>query len=81
MFIDPLTVIDATIENLELLSAFLSDEIDERTHDPDTLTPQSRKCKEALQAIKVLMPRLREVRTAQMGQLARNQLPLCIHCD
>jgi hypothetical protein len=81
MFIEPLTVLDGTIENLELLSAFLSDEIDERTHDPDTLTPQARKYKEALQTIKVLMPKLREVRAAQIGQMASNQLPLCIHCD
>jgi hypothetical protein len=81
MFIDPLTVLDGTLENLELLCAFLSDEIDERMHDPDTLTPQARKYKEALLTIKILMPKLREVRAAQMGQIARNQLPLCIHCE
>jgi len=81
MFIDPLTVLDGTLENLEMLSAFLSDEIDERTHDPETLSPQARKYKEALLSIKVLMPKLREVRAAQLGQIARNQLPLCIHCE
>jgi hypothetical protein len=81
MFIDPLTVLDGTLESLELLSAFLSDEIDERMHDPDTLTPQARKCREALLTIKVLLPKLREVRAAQMRQLAHNQLPLCIHCE
>lgn len=81
MFIDPLTVLDGTLENLEMLSAFLNDEIDERMHAPGTLPPQARKYKEVLIAIKVLMPKLREVKAAQMRQMARNQLPLCMHCE
>ena len=81
MFIDPLTVIDHTLEDLEMLSTFLSDEVDERMHDPDELTPQARKCKEALMTIRVLMPKLRDVRAAQMGQIASSQLALCINCE
>jgi hypothetical protein len=81
MFIDPRTLFDETLEHLETLSVYLADEVDERTHEQSQLTPDARRCKEALLTIKVLIPKLRDARAAQIFHGAPNQLTLCVHCD
>jgi hypothetical protein len=97
MFIDPCTLFDETLEHLETLSVYLADEIDEaaRAHpcaprhsyiperhaDQAQLTLDARRCKEALLTIKVLIPKLREARSAAGFHGAPNQLELCPTCD
>jgi hypothetical protein len=50
MFIEPLTLIDQTIEDLHFLSELLADDPGERTHEPTKLTSAAGKCTEALGA-------------------------------
>lgn len=80
MFIDPLALTARIIEDLESLSVYLEDEVDERTHDPVTLTPEAKRCKEALMTVGVLIPKLRAVQTVQRSQLSPNP-SFCANCD
>jgi hypothetical protein len=81
MLIEPESLIQESIENLEALSVYFKDEIDERTHDAATLTLQARKCKEALFTISILMPKLREICLLQAAAHSARQLQLCVNCD
>ena len=80
MFIDPRTLFDETLDRLETLSVYLADETDERTHDLALLSPEARRCKEALLTIKVLIPKLRQARAAELFRDAANG-PVCATCD
>lgn len=79
MFIDPLHLIDQTIDNLELLCEVFKDEVDERIHSATGLTPEARLCKEAALMMQVLLPKLRAARATQIRhrELARG----CVNCD
>jgi hypothetical protein len=59
MFIDPVTLIDQTIDNLQQLTELFSDDLDERVHDPERMTPEARTSKDAAHAIGLLMPHLK----------------------
>jgi hypothetical protein len=80
MFIDPRTLMNQTIDDLQTLAAYLEDEVDERTHDQEKLTPEGRRCKEALMTINVLLPKLRAVMLIDEIQV-RAKLPACVNCD
>lgn len=47
MLVDPLSLIGQTVDNLEMLSALLVDESDERVYDSARLTPGVANCKAA----------------------------------
>lgn len=81
MFIEPRQLIGETIDKLETISAYFADEIDERVCIAEKLPVEALAAKEALQTIKILIPKLR---TAQ-GNLAAasGQLPIreCLNCE
>jgi hypothetical protein len=87
MFVDPLTLIGRTVENLELLSAFLVDESDERVCDAARLTPEIANCRAAAHLCHSLVPRLKQaaeqIRSSQaleMSYTSPLQRP-CANCD
>jgi hypothetical protein len=81
MFIEPRQLIAEAIDKLETISAYFTDEVDEQVHATGKLPVGALAAKEALQTIKILIPKLR---TAQ-GSLAAGskQLPIreCLHCE
>lgn len=81
MFTEPSQLIGETIDKLETVSAYFADEIQERVSTAGQLPVQALAAKEALQTIKVLIPKLR---TAQ-GTLAESSTQLqfreCLHCE
>src|SRR5262245_63205366 len=70
MFIEPRQLIAETIDQLETISAFFADEIDERVRAPDKLPVEALAAKEALQTIKILIPKLRR---EQSGMETNNE--------
>jgi hypothetical protein len=79
MFIDPVQLIDQTIDHLQTLAAHFEDETSPPSSDPG-LSPEARRCKEALMTINVLIPKLRAARLAQ-PQLNTRQQRMCLHCE
>ena len=79
MFIEPSALLDQTIDTLQTLAAYLEDEVDERTQPATSLSPEARRCKEALLTINVLIPKLRSVQMLQ--QLPRLAPRICANCD
>ena len=80
MLASPLSVINETLDRLQTLSEFLLDEVDERVISSQQLTAERRLCKEALQTIRVLMPKLKAVRsTTVVGAVDHPRV--CINCD
>jgi hypothetical protein len=76
----PLTVIDETLDHLQTLSEFLFDEVDERVVHYRDLTNERRLCKETLQTIRVLIPKLQAVRiTGVAGGIEPPRR--CANCD
>ena len=87
MFVDSVTLIGQTVENLELLSAFLVDESDERVCDASRLSPEIANCRAAASLCHSLVPRLRQaaeqIRSSQaleMSYTSPMQRP-CANCD
>lgn len=78
MFIDPLTLIDQTLENLEALTALFADEADARTMRSSELTARAQRCREAQRAIAFLLPKLR---AARLTQLPTPSSRICLNCD
>lgn len=81
MFIEPRQLIDDTIERLETLSGYLTDEVENRTAGSGQLSPEARACKEALQTIRILIPKLHDARSVQITNRAQMQLRECLHCE
>ena len=81
MFVEPRELIGETIDKLEMISAYFADEVDERVLPAERLSVEALAAKEALQTIRILIPKLR---TAQ-GSLAANDAQLqfreCLHCE
>lgn len=71
-FRNPAVVIDETIANLEYLSEFFLDDIEHGALDRDHLAPRSMKAVAALEATRILLPRLRIVRS---NHVADSRLP------
>jgi ADP-ribosylglycohydrolase len=59
MLVDPLSLIGQTVDNLEMLSALLVDESDERVYDASRLTHEVANCKAAAGLCNALVPRLK----------------------
>jgi hypothetical protein len=62
-FRHPASVIDETVTNLEYLTEFLIDDIDHGSVCTDEVPPCAMKAIAALEALRVLLPRLRVVRS------------------
>jgi hypothetical protein len=80
MFIDPLQLIDQTIDHLQTLAAHFEDETSEGLSSAAPLSPDAKRCKEALMTINVLIPKLRAARMAQ-PQLNTRQQRMCLGCE
>jgi hypothetical protein len=80
MFIEPRQLIADTIDQLETISAYFADEVDERIHAPDKLPVEALAAKEALQTIRVLIPKLEAVRSTQVAG-APDDCRRCPTCD
>ena len=80
MLASPLSVINVTLDHLHTLSQFLLDEVDERVITSHQLTTERRLCKEALQTIKVLIPKLEAVRSTNVVVVIDHPRA-CISCD
>jgi len=76
----PLSVINKTLDHLQTLSEFLLDEVDERVITSHQLTTERRICKEALQTIRVLIPKLEAVRSTNVVS-ATDHPRVCLNCD
>jgi hypothetical protein len=81
MFIEPRQLIADTIDQLETISAYFADEVDERIHAPDKLPVEALAAKEALQTIKILIPRLRTAQGNLSASSAQLQFRECLNCD
>lgn len=80
MLASPLSVINETLSHLQILSEFLLDEVDQRAITSHQLTAERRLCKEALQTIWVLIPKLQAVRSTNV--VATIDRPgSCATCD
>jgi hypothetical protein len=77
----PHQLIDDTIDKLETLSGYLSDEVENRAAASRQLTSEARACKEALQTIRILIPKLHRARSVQITNRAQMQFRECLHCE
>jgi hypothetical protein len=80
MLDSPLTAINETLEHLHGLSELLLGEVKGRAARTPKLTVESRLCKEALQTIRVLIPKLGAVRSTQVAG-APDRRRSCPTCD
>ena len=80
MLSSPLSVINETLDHLHALSEFLIDEVDERVVTSHQLSIERGLCKEALQTIRVLIPKLQAVRSTNV--VTALDIPgVCVKCD
>ncbi len=81
MLTDATTLIDQTIEQLEILAAVFADEIDERIYRPDGASSGTQACKAAHARIDALLPALRAARETQLTISPMRGRPFCIDCE
>ena len=81
MFMDPLSLIDETIDHLEMLAELFADETDARLRHPAGVTLTMRTCRDAQVAINTLLPKLRAARATQEPRHSPNQVSFCLNCD
>jgi hypothetical protein len=81
MFIEPRQLIAETIDKLETVATYFADEVDERVLAPDKLSVEALAAKEALQSIRVLIPKLRTAQGSLAAASAQLQFRECIHCE
>jgi hypothetical protein len=81
MFVDPLSLIDETIDHLEMLAEMFADASDSLLQHPGGITLEMRTSRDAQLAIAALLPKLRAARATQQPRYAPNQLPFCLNCD
>ena len=85
MFVNPETLIDQTIDNLQLVAELLGDDLDTLTNPNDS--PDGMKARDTVRAIGFLVPKLRnaKVRLRQGRAVSELQgLPpqrICANCD
>ena len=80
MLASPLSVINETLDHLRTISEFLLDEVDERVITSHQLTTERRLCKEALQTVRVLIPKLEAVRSTSVVATT-DRPPVCVDCE
>ena len=81
MLKDPVTLIDETISNLEILKDLFQDEFDSLTHSVDSVNVTGAICRHAHSKIAALVPVLRAARQTQLVGGATGQHGHCLHCD
>jgi hypothetical protein len=81
MFIEPRQLIGETIDQLETISAYFADEIDERIRAADKLPVEALAAKEALQTIKILIPKLRTAQGSFAASSTQLQFRECQSCE
>lgn len=81
MFVDPLSMIDETIDHLETLAEMFADDSDARVNHPAGVTLSMRTSREAQVAIHALLPKLRAARAIQQPHHSPSQMPFCLNCD
>ena len=81
MFTDPRELLVETIDKLETVAAFFADEVDERVRAPEKLSVADLAAKEALQTIKILIPKLRTAQGSLAVSSAQLQFSECLHCE
>lgn len=80
MFRDPVQLIDLTIDHLQALAGYFEDETSDGLQNSGALSPDAKRCKEALLTINVLIPKLRAARIAQPNLNPRQQR-MCLNCE
>jgi len=80
MFIEPRQLIAETIDKLETVATFFADEV-ERVRAPEKLSLEALAAKEALQTIKILIPKLRTAQGSLAAASAQLQFHECLHCE
>ena len=81
MLNSPLTVINETLEHLHGLRELLLDEVNGSAKRSPELTMESRLCKEALQTIRILIPKIEAVRNTQIAGQLLDRPRVCLTCD
>jgi hypothetical protein len=81
MFIEPRQLIAETIDKLETVAVYFADEVDERIRAPNSLSVEALAAKEALQTIKLLIPKLRTAHGTLSANSAQLQFRECLHCE
>lgn len=85
MFINPETLIDQTIDNLQLVAELLGDDLDLLAH-PDN-SPEAMKSRDTVRAIGFLLPKLRSARVRLRQGRAVSELQglppqrICANCE
>ena len=80
MFIEPHQLIVDTIDKLETVAAYFADEVEERGSDNKQLSIETLAAKEALQTIRILIPKLRTAQASQVNK-AQMQFRECLTCE
>jgi len=81
MFIEPRHLIAETIDKLETVATYFADEVDERVLAADKLSVEALAAKEALQTIRILIPKLRTAQGSLAIGSAQLQFRECLHCE
>lgn len=80
MLASPLSIINVTLDHLRTLSEVLLSEVDEGAFTAHQLATERRLCKEALQTIRVLIPKLESVRNTSVAGTIDHP-GVCRTCD
>lgn len=81
MFLEPRQLIGETIDKLETISAFFSDEVGEHVHATGKLPVGALAAKEALQTIRILIPKLRTAQASLSAGSTQLQFSECPNCE
>jgi hypothetical protein len=82
MFTEPRELIADTIDKLETVAAYFADDIDELVRAPEQLSSvEALAAREALQTIKVLIPKLRTAQGRMAVSSPQLQFRECLHCE
>ena len=85
MFVNPEALIDQTIDNLQLVSEPLGDDLDALTNPGDS--PEAMKSRDTVRAIGFLVPKLRSAKVKLRQGRAVSELQglppqrICANCD
>jgi hypothetical protein len=81
MFTEPRQLIGETIDKLETVSAYFADEIDDQVRAAGQLPVGALAAKEAMQTIKILIPKLRTAQSSLAAGSTQLQFRECLHCE
>ena len=81
MFTEPRQLIVETIDKLETVSAYFAGEIEQQVRTTGQLAVEALAAKEALQTIRILIPKLRTAQGSLAAGSAQLQFRECLHCD